>query len=128
MVATKKNPWARPRKDDWIAPGKRIIPIPSELCAQFGLDPTESDWTFLTPTPTAPENTPAFVIDEVRPNGMVAFHREGDRRSSVQRLRADILEKWRPAPDPPKRSRKSKKTEPEEEPVILSRFEREDLI
>jgi hypothetical protein len=128
MAARRKDPWSRPRKDDWISPGKRIIPIPRGVFVQRGQDPNEADWSLLTDT-TDPEKVPAFVIDQVRPNGTVMFHQEAVYRpSTIWRPVADILEKWRPAPDPPKRPRRVKNPKPEPEPVVLSRFEREDVI
>lgn len=115
-MALKKDPWALPKNESWIAVGSKIVPVPYYW---------EDDARVLPNNPL-PKHMPIFIISEVKTTGngtrMITVFQESDPQVKASHWIADFKRHWRPEPKLVRpRVRKPK-------PIPPTRFEREEVV
>lgn len=114
----KKDPWARPSHTNWIAVGKKVIPLPSNLV--FGGGGMQ-----VRKTNPEPRDMPVFVITRIETTGngarMIHLALVESPDTTTAKWQTELLRSWKPAP-------RNLPSKPRPKKERKSRFERESPV
>lgn len=113
-----KDPWAKPTHTNWIAKGKKVIPLPANRV--FG-----GGGVYTKKADPEPRDMPVFVIVKIEATGngarMIHLALEADPETTTAKWESDLKNAWRPAP-------RKLPTKPRVKKDRKSRFDRDEPV